>query len=184
MLNHEKGEIGLWLIRNRNGLKTLIRKEAILTKKQIPIDMLTYSPVELIDTGSKRKYREKGIALCLSVGGYRAMLFHLGALWRLNELGYLKKLNRISSVSGGSISAVVLGYNWSKLAFDDAGIGQKFVEEVVEPIRKLACRTIDVRRLERRILLKEFSTQANQKAYSNTSVPLIGTLSLTKAATK
>lgn len=29
------------------------------------------------------------IALCLSGGGYRAMLFHLGALWRLNELGYL-----------------------------------------------------------------------------------------------
>ena len=30
-----------------------------------------------------------GIALCLSGGGYRAMLFHLGALWRLNEAGYL-----------------------------------------------------------------------------------------------
>ena len=115
-----------------------------MTKKQIPIDMRTYSPVELIDTGSKHKYPERGIALCLSGGGYRAMLFHLGALWRLNELGYLKKLNRISSVSGGSISAAVLGYNWSKLAFDDVGIGQKFVEEVIEPIRKLASRTIDV----------------------------------------
>ena len=30
-----------------------------------------------------------GIALCLSGGGYRAMVFHLGALWRLNELGLL-----------------------------------------------------------------------------------------------
>lgn len=63
-----------------------------MTKKQIPIDMLTYSPVELIDTGSKHKYPEKGIVLCLSGGGYRAMLFHLGALWRLNELGYIKNL--------------------------------------------------------------------------------------------
>ena len=44
---------------------------------------------------------EEGLALCLSGGGYRAMLFHLGTLWRLNELGYLPKLDRISSVSGG-----------------------------------------------------------------------------------
>jgi len=27
-----------------------------------------------------------GIGLCLSGGGYRAMLFHVGAFWRLNEL--------------------------------------------------------------------------------------------------
>ncbi len=52
---------------------------------------------------------EAGIALCLSGGGYRAMLFHLGSLWRLNELGFLPKLDRISSVSGGSITAGVLG---------------------------------------------------------------------------
>ena len=37
------------------------------------------------------------------------MLFHLGTLWRLNELGYLPKLARISSVSGGSITNGVLG---------------------------------------------------------------------------
>ena len=37
------------------------------------------------------------------------MLFHVGALWRLNELGYLKQLTRVSSVSGGSIAAAVLG---------------------------------------------------------------------------
>jgi NTE family protein len=29
------------------------------------------------------------------------MLFHLGALWRLDEFGYLPKLARVSSVSGG-----------------------------------------------------------------------------------
>ena len=34
-----------------------------------------------------------------------------------NELGYLSKLARISSVSGGSIMAGVLGLKWSKLAF-------------------------------------------------------------------
>ncbi len=43
----------------------------------------------------------EGVALCLSGGGYRAMLFHLGAIIRLNELGGLKTLARVSSVSGG-----------------------------------------------------------------------------------
>jgi NTE family protein len=44
-----------------------------------------------------------GVALCLSGGGYRAALFHLGALRRLDELGVLPKVTTISSVSGGSI---------------------------------------------------------------------------------
>src|SRR5215467_11369205 len=43
------------------------------------------------------------IALCLSGGGFRAALFHLGALRRLNELGILSKIDTITSVSGGSI---------------------------------------------------------------------------------
>jgi hypothetical protein len=30
--------------------------------------------------------RRPGTALCLSGGGYRVMLFHIGALWRLYEL--------------------------------------------------------------------------------------------------
>jgi NTE family protein len=52
------------------------------------------------------------MGLCLSGGGYRAMPFHLGAVWRLNEFGLLRKLVRISSVSGGSITAGVLGLAW------------------------------------------------------------------------
>ena len=72
------------------------------------------------------------------------MLFHLGALWRLNDAGYLPKLQRISSVSGGSITAGVLGLKWSRLAFDPAtGRSAAFVAEVVKPIRNLAGRTID-----------------------------------------
>lgn len=71
------------------------------------------------------------------------MLFHLGSLWRLNEFGYLPKLARISSVSGGSITSGVLGLKWSRLAFDANGIGQAFDREVVQPIRSLAAKTID-----------------------------------------
>ncbi len=85
-----------------------------------------------------------GIGLCLSGGGYRAMLFHLGALWRLNEAGVLPRLARISSVSGGSLVAGRLGLRWDTLAFDDRGIGVQFDREITVPIRALASQTIDV----------------------------------------
>ncbi|MDX1620357.1 MAG: patatin-like phospholipase family protein [Nitriliruptorales bacterium] len=49
-----------------------------------------------------------GTALCLSGGGYRAALFHLGALTRLNEVGALGQVDTIASVSGGSILAAHL----------------------------------------------------------------------------
>src|SRR3712207_6451849 len=38
------------------------------------------------DRGDEAKL-EDGVALCLSGGGSRALLYHVGALWRLNELG-------------------------------------------------------------------------------------------------
>ena len=50
------------------------------------------SPVEPATDDRPRQ----GVALCLSGGGYRAMLFHVGALWRLNELGWLPRLDRVS----------------------------------------------------------------------------------------
>jgi NTE family protein len=103
------------------------------------------APVEVLAMDREGRFLESGIALCFSGGGYRAMLFHVGSLWRLNELGYLRKLARISSVSGGSITAGVLGMNWSKLGIDDGGVARNFNARVVAPIRGLARRTIDRR---------------------------------------
>src|SRR5260370_639805 len=100
-------------------------------------------PVRFIP-GDNQKMPQEGTALCLSGGGYRAMLFHVGALWRLNELAFLPRLDRISSVSGGSITAGVLGLKWNRLAFDSAGIAVRFQQEVVEPIRAFASTTIDI----------------------------------------
>ena len=103
-------------------------------------------PVRIVDTGSEHddpRQPQPGIALCLSGGGYRAMVFHLGALWRLNELGYLPKLNRVSSVSGGSITAGLLGLKWSRLEFAASGTSPVFEREVIQPIRALAGKTID-----------------------------------------
>ena len=104
------------------------------------------SPVHVVNTGSEHDdptQPKPGIALCLSGGGYRAMVFHLGALWRLNELGYLSKLDRISSVSGGSITAGLLGLKWPRLAFDANGVSPTFESEVIAPVRALASKTID-----------------------------------------
>ena len=101
----------------------------------------TLSPVET-DEPHDRKGVQEGIALCLSGGGYRAMLFHVGALWRLNELGFLTQLKRISSVSGGSITAGLLGLQWSALAFGPNGVAANFAS-VTASVRKLAGRTID-----------------------------------------
>src|SRR5207247_5456521 len=50
----------------------------------------------------------RGLALALSGGGYRAALFDLGALRRLNELGVLTRLTTIVSVSGGSVASAQL----------------------------------------------------------------------------
>ena len=43
------------------------------------------------------------IGLALSGGGYRAAVFHLGVLRKLNKLNILSKINILSTVSGGSI---------------------------------------------------------------------------------
>ena len=68
------------------------------------------------------KLRTKFTGLALSGGGFRAALFHLGSLWRLNELGWLKRLAEVTSVSGGSITAGHLGLCWNRLKFEDNGI--------------------------------------------------------------
>lgn len=96
------------------------------------------SPV--LDTDNRKP--EPGIGLCLSGGGYRAMLFHLGSLWRLNELAMLPKLKRISSVSGGSITSAQLGFKWAKLGWKNDR-AEHFISEVVAPIRALAGKTLD-----------------------------------------
>ena len=58
---------------------------------------------------------EDGVALCLSGGGYRAMLFHVGVVWRLHDAGWLPRLDRVSSVSGGSIAAGTLALAWPRI---------------------------------------------------------------------
>ena len=71
------------------------------------------------------------------------MLFHAGALVRLNEVGLLRRLDRVSSVSGGSIAAGVLASRWDALDFGMGDVAANFDEQVVAPLREFAARTID-----------------------------------------
>src|SRR5688500_8802781 len=103
---------------------------------------MTMPPVEFMPGDAPNDRPAEGLALCLSGGGYRAMVFHVGALWRLYETGYLRRIVRISSVSGGSITAAVLALKWPKLNFDSFAAGD-FVREIVVPIRSMASETID-----------------------------------------
>lgn len=85
----------------------------------------------------------KGMGLALSGGGFRASLFGLGSLWRLNELGWLKSLRRITSVSGGSLTAGALAACWSDLTFDENGRATNFDLLVVSRVRAFCSRTLD-----------------------------------------
>jgi NTE family protein len=80
-----------------------------------------------------------GIGISVSGGGYRAMLFHLGAFLRLFELGLLQRATRVSSVSGGSITSAKIALEWRRLK-----TRQDFLDFVVQPIRRVAGTTIDL----------------------------------------
>ena len=85
---------------------------------------------------------QSGLGLALSGGGFRATLFHCGALCRLDELGFLARLDRVSSVSGGSIPAGVLATRWSALRFE-GDVAKNLRELVILPLRAFCHRTVD-----------------------------------------
>ena len=95
-----------------------------------------------------------GLALCFSGGGYRAALFHLGAMRRLNELGVLSKIDTFTSVSGGSIVAAQVATHarehpeaWARPGEPVAG----FDEEIAQPMREFAQRNIRTRAILTRL---------------------------------
>jgi NTE family protein len=95
------------------------------------------------------------IALCLSGGGYRATLFHLGALRRLNELGILARgdLRSVSAVSGGSLAAAQLA---GVLARRGAGPGvpipgDAWDRELRDPLRAFTRRNVRTGAIARRL---------------------------------
>ena len=64
------------------------------------------------------------IGLALSGGGFRATVFHLGVMRYLRDVGALKNVTSIVSVSGGSILAAHAVLNWANYI----GTASKFTE--------------------------------------------------------
>ena len=87
---------------------------------------------------------KSGIGLALSDGGFRATLFHLGAVQRLNELGMLESIQRISAVSGGTFLSGVIASKWSELTFHE-GIIVNFPEKIRHTIWKFCSLNIDTK---------------------------------------
>lgn len=89
---------------------------------------------------------KKGLAL--SGGGFRATLYALGTLWRMNEDGLLSELDTVTSVSGGSIAAGLLMLKWDDLNFEviDASKGRyratNFKEVIADPLITFCSQTI------------------------------------------
>jgi NTE family protein len=85
----------------------------------------------------EREARKEKVGLCLSGGGFRAALFHLGSLRRLNEIGMLQKIDYLSAVSGGSILVGFLlekfDYEWptNSLSLGD------WIKRIEDPFRSL-----------------------------------------------
>jgi NTE family protein len=91
-------------------------------------------PIERLDRGS---------CLCLSGGGFRATLFHVGVIQRLNELGVLSRLSTITSVSGGSILNGLLACRWSQLNRNADGVFTNLDEVISRPMRQFC--SVDIR---------------------------------------
>ncbi len=73
------------------------------------------------------------------------MLFHAGALWRLNEVGLLTNADRISSVSGGSITAGWLAVLWAGRGWGHPRIpANDFRDLFVGGLRRLAGSLVDI----------------------------------------
>ncbi len=83
-----------------------------------------------------------GIALCLSGGGFRAALFHLGAVRRLYELGLLDTVRTIAAVSGGSTIAAYLAKHcdqWRNRALST----DEWERMIAAPFRSIASRNLN-----------------------------------------
>jgi Patatin-like phospholipase len=77
----------------------------------------------------------KGIGLCLSGGGFRASFYHIGILAQMAEKGLLRKVEVISTVSGGSILGVAYYILLKRLLESKADadiVDQDYIDLVVE----------------------------------------------------
>src|SRR5215210_5840376 len=85
------------------------------------------------------------IGLALSGGGFRAALFHVGVLARLAELGILRAVEVISTVSGGSIIGALYYIHVRNLlqAKPDSAVTDQDYVDIVARIEKTFVRGVE-----------------------------------------
>lgn len=76
------------------------------------------------------------IALALSGGGFRASIFHLGAIRRLAEMGWLERVDVLSTVSGGSLLGAYAVQRWQDM-LQGGGNWLSFDEHIATPFLRL-----------------------------------------------
>ena len=100
-----------------------------------------------------------GVALCLSGGGYRAMLFHVGVVWRLHDAGWLERARpRLERVRR-------LDHRRRARAGVAAAAGGRAGGTFVAPVRALAGRTVDATSVIAGALTPDTISERVAKAY-------------------
>jgi NTE family protein len=117
-----------------------------------------------VSDGPLPKTQRGGIGLSLSGGGFRASLFHLGALRRLNELGVLQQIDTISSVSGGSIINAFLACN---LEFPISSPVQDWEANISKPFRAFCARNIRRKPIFKGVLPWETNSKVLAEQYDS-----------------
>jgi beta-glucosidase-like glycosyl hydrolase/predicted acylesterase/phospholipase RssA len=126
----------------------------------------------------------RDIVLCLSGGGFRATLFHLGVVEYLRAASALVRVSDVYSVSGGSILAAHLALNWADYAHgepkDATNVLFKFIKsdvraQVLQSLAGLSLVTLardpigSLRHLEERhteLLVESYSKFYERKSVS------------------
>lgn len=104
------------------------------------------------DASTTSASAERGrIGLCLSGGGFRATLFHLGVVRYLRDAGLLTNVAHICAVSGGSIAATHVVRKWASYSSDSDKAFDAVASELIGFVKR------DVRgRIVRRLPLSMF----------------------------
>lgn len=90
------------------------------------------------ETATTTDQNQVKLGLALSGGGFRAAFFHIGVLARMAELGLLRKVEVISTVSGGSILGALYYLHVKRLleTKQDAEVNDNDYVEIVKTIEK------------------------------------------------
>ena len=115
--------------------------------------------------------KEMRVALCLSGGGFRATLFHLGVIkalraHRIEGEMALKRVAEVYAVSGGSILAAHMLKNWERYTSADEGEFKQASDEVLI-FAKRDVRNRVLRRAGLTFWSKKSSTQWLQDEYAS-----------------